>query len=365
MIHEKCKDGVSAGGSAFMVRSHSVYLTVCPVTDHFNGSYTISCPVYGRCTDITILLKHMEFSCFIGMTQMIEKTVWSRNDICLDELKLDNSTVDATHVLSRDDRLKDHLATLPRIKPQVVGEHGHWFKFQNTWKWLGTEGQVLPLENNQTLCSCFKRFHRTYFLGASHMDIDHTCCKGMCKNHNISTKFHLTRKVEVVIPTLKKVFAEIKQDANVSHKYAILIQIGSWDIGQHVFKEAIHEVIPAFHAALRDQYVTQNLSHVKVLVMVAPALPDKDPAGRNLVTRNNWIGAVFANRLRKHMLDLSVPFLDEFSFNFPLFWYVGSWPHKLNNHHYAEWINGRCRGHVGMAFIQLMLSNLCPGLDIY
>ena len=84
---------------------------------------------------------------------------------------------------------------------------------------------------------------------------------------------------------------------NTSHKCAILIQIGSWGI-----------VIPAFHAALKNLYVTQNLSNVKFLVMPAPAPPDKDPAGRNLVTRNNWIGAAFASSLRKHMLDLGMEF---------------------------------------------------------
>ena len=365
LVREIYRNGVSTGGSAFMVRSHSAYLTVCPVVDHFNGSYTVNCPVYGNCTNIVILLKHMDFSCFTGMTQMIERTVWSQNNICSDEFNLNNSTVDASQILSHDHKLKQHLATLPRLKPQVIGEHGHWFKYEGAWKWMGTEGQILPLENNQTLCTCLKRFHKTFFLGASHMDINHNCSRGMCLKHNVSTKFYLTRKVEVVIPTLKKVLAEIKQDSNTSHKYAILIQIGSWDIGQHVLKEAIHEVIPAFHAALKNLYVTQNLSNVKVLVMPAPALPDKDPEGRNLVTRNNWIGATFASCLRKRMLDLKVLFLDEFTFNFPLFWYVGSFPQKLNNHHYAEWKGNRCRGHVGVAFIQLMLSKLCPGHDIY
>ena len=75
LIHEIYRNGVSTGGNAFMVRSHSAYLTVCPVIDHFNGSYTVNCPVYDNCTNIVILLKHMEFSCFTGMTQMIERTV--------------------------------------------------------------------------------------------------------------------------------------------------------------------------------------------------------------------------------------------------------------------------------------------------
>jgi hypothetical protein len=304
---------------------------------------------------------------------MITRTVWSGDGICLKEgngnkprQKLTNPITDVSHLRSHDEPLKRFLADYPQPKPELLLEQGHWFKYKNTWKWLGSDGEILPLENNKTLCQCFNRFHKTIFFGASHLDIDSKCCQGMCPAAAIN--FHLTRKVHVLIPTLHKVVKEIEADPDLDHKYAILIQVGSWDIGQHVFREAIYEVIPQLHAALQElQGSFQN--RIQILVMVAPALPDRDSQGRNLVTRNNWIGAVFASQLRKHMTELNIPFLDEFSFNLPLFWYVGSWPSKMNNHHYAEWIAGKnrsfCRGHVGMGFIHLMLSKLCPGLDMY
>ena len=45
-ITEAMMKGVKTeGGSAFMVRSYSHYLTVCSVIDHFNGTYTMSCVI--------------------------------------------------------------------------------------------------------------------------------------------------------------------------------------------------------------------------------------------------------------------------------------------------------------------------------
>ena len=149
LIHDIHRDGVSTGKSAFMVGSHSAYLTVCPVVDHFNSSHTVNCPVYGNCINIVILLKHLEFSCFTGMTQMIERTVWSRNNICSGEFNLNNSTMDVSQILSHDHKLKQHLATLSRLKPQVIGEHGHWFKYDGTWKWMGTEGEYFLLKTTK------------------------------------------------------------------------------------------------------------------------------------------------------------------------------------------------------------------------
>ena len=227
-----------------------------------------------------------------------------------------------------------------------------------------------------TLLPCAPAFSplsiKSYLLGSSsHQDsINYHCLHAILCPPQARLHFVLTRFVDVVIPNLRKIFAEIRRRSDADHHYAILIQLGSWDVGQHMFKDVVHNVvIPKFQeAALRELYIRGNFSNVKVMVMSAPALPDRDPQGGHLVQRNNWIGATFAGcTLRRHMEELKVAFLDEFSFNLPLFWYVGSWPRTKNNHHFAVWnpAGKYCDGHVGRAFIQLMAAKLCPEVDMY
>ena len=55
-ITETMNNGVkNEGGSGFMVRSYSHYLTVCPVIDYFNGTYSAMCPFYGPCTNVSVV----------------------------------------------------------------------------------------------------------------------------------------------------------------------------------------------------------------------------------------------------------------------------------------------------------------------
>ena len=80
-ITETMKNGVKIeGGAGLMVRSFSHYLTVCPVIDHFNGTYSVMCPFYGHCTNVSVVLKHLQFSGFVGKTSVIEKTIWKQDN---------------------------------------------------------------------------------------------------------------------------------------------------------------------------------------------------------------------------------------------------------------------------------------------
>ena len=83
-IEETTKNGVKTeGGSGFMVRSYSNYVTDCPVIDHFNGTYSAMCPFYGPCANVSIILKHLQFSGFVGQTRAIERTILKQDNICI------------------------------------------------------------------------------------------------------------------------------------------------------------------------------------------------------------------------------------------------------------------------------------------
>ena len=175
--------------------------------------------------------------------------------------------------------------------------------------------------------------------------------------------------VKVLIPALDIFFAEVLNDTDLSHHYAAIIQLGSWDLNSHTFGDVIYKWLPRFRDALQQMYSSKKgqFPRLKVLVMSSPSLPDAEPGGSHTLQRNNWISAVLANTLRRHMKQIGVDYLDEFSFTFPLYWYTCSWPVKPN-HHYAMWGHAKrqqCNGPVGHSFMALFTSKICPDLDFY
>ena len=370
-ITEKSGVEFSTGGSAFMVRIQHVYLLVCPVTDHFNGTYTVHCPMYGQiCANISILIKHTNFSGFNGETTVLEKMIWEQNKICnVKRTKIIFPRVTPAKIHSTDSRLKQFVSSLPA--PQ--SDDGHWFMYKEQWRFLGRQGQILPLSYNTTMCKCFSKVYKTYLLGASHQHINQDCllqvCPG-CLLEDIDTP-----EVRNIIPTLTNILSNITHEHNDSRHYQVIIQLGSWDLNKHDFQDVIYDWVPKLQSAMHDLLETYSAlfqqHRVKILVMSSPALPDAQRIGQTIgphvsrrVTRNNWISAVLALTLRQRMGSLGVDFLDEFAFTFPLYWYVYSWP-RYPNHHYCMWTKAhQCEGHVGKAYLGLMASKICPTVQM-
>ena len=113
-ITKTTKNGIKTeGSSGFMVRSCSHYLTVCPVIDHFNGNYNVMCPFYGPCANIFVIPEHVPFSGFVGKTRVIERTIWSPNNICISfkdgDLVTASNSSDNWRI--KDKEFKDYLGT--------------------------------------------------------------------------------------------------------------------------------------------------------------------------------------------------------------------------------------------------------------
>ena len=372
-ITETMKNGVrSEGGSGFMVRSYSHYLTVCPVIDHFSGSYSALSPFYGPCTNISIILKHVHFSGFIGTTLVIERTIWMQDDICVsfkdaqygDVMTAVNSTGD---LKTGDGEFKDYLRTLPKPRGDLTGEIGHWLQYKNQWRWIGMNGEALPLDNNKTLCTCYKKFKRVYLVGSSHQRFNKGCLSNLCRRNNIDNSMLHQRLSWDIVAFLRKTLTSVRTDS--SNQYAFVIQFGSWDLSAYEFHDVISKYIPAFAKHIKEIYASKRhqYRHVKLLVMSAPSLLDKTGYFANgaQVTRNNWVVAVFAQTLRQHMEAINVEFLDEFTFTIPLYAHCWCCPGKPD-HHYAlwDWKTHTCIGDVGKAFMALFTSRICPHINI-
>ena len=371
-ITETMKNGVTTeGGSGFLVKSSSHYLTVCPVIDHFNGSYSVMCPFYGPCSNISILLKHLQFSGFVGPTRVIERTIWKQDNICIspkdipykDFMTTFNST---GNLQTEDQELKDYLGTLAKPRGDLTGELGHWLQYKNRWRWIGTNGEVLPFERNKTLCTCYQKFKHVHLIGSSHQQFNTQCLSTLCQTSNILNDMFNQRFSPDIIKSFNETLASVRSDS--SNPYAFIIQFGSWEMSKLAYQnDVITQHIPNFASHIQELYASkrQEYPHVKLLVMSAPALADIDKMGRRIVNRNNWISAVFAKTLRHHMESINVDFLDEFAFTLPLNTDCWCCPRRPS-HHFAFFnkTTHTCIGDVGKAFMALFTLNVCPDIKV-
>ena len=370
-ITETTKKGSrTKGGSGFMVRSYSHYLTVCPVIDHFNGSYSVACPFYGPCTNISVILKHIHFSGFVGKTRVIERAIWQQDNICISLKDTQYGNIMTTFnsigkLKTKDRKFKHFLGTLPKPRGDLTGELGHWLQYKNRWRWIGMNGEVLPLDNNKTLCTCYQHFKRVYLVGASHQWGNSRCLSHLCQTNEIQNEIWRQKLSPDLIKFVNETLISVSTDS--ANPYAFIIQFGSWDMKLYDFRDVITKYIPVFARHMEEIYASRRHQYprVKVLVMSAPSLLDQSPKTGYSLSRNNWGSAVFAETLRRHMEDINIDFLDEFAFTFPLYTHCWCCPGKLN-HHYAMW-NGTtqtCSGSVGQAFMALFTSRVCPHINM-
>ena len=226
-------------------------------------------------------------------------------------------------------------------------------------------GEVLPLDNNKTLCDCYQHFKRVYLVGASHQEYNTDCLSYLCQTNNIHNNLPLQRFTKDVIKFLNETLPLVRTDS--SNLYAFIIQFGSWDLIRYPFRNIITEYVPTFARNIKEMYASRIdlYPHVKLVVMSAPSVPDNSPKTGRVVRRNNWALAVFARTLRRHMEKINIDFLDEFAFTLPLHTHCCSCPGKFDIH-YARWDGAThtCTGNVGQAFMALFTSRICPHINM-
>ena len=366
-LHEREDGRASLGGSAFMVRSYSAYLVVCPVMDYFNGSYSIFCPVYDACANITVLLKHVAFSMFQGKTIVLEKMIWMRENVCVEETDRFTGMKYLTHkdIITDNKDIIQYSPQLPVPGPSLLATHGHWFHYKDSWKWITEkEHRVFPSQNNKTLCDCYRNFHKTFLIGASHLRFNRACLDLLCDLQSSLVRIRCCCALQM-IKELYTVIEEINQDKNQSHRYAIILQLGAWDLDSYDLSDILNNRLPKLRDVIYKVHSSKSsdstwLDRVRFMLMSTPSTPDVTKTGSRVLSRNNWMIAVFTHSLHQQFSDLAnVLLLDEFSFTFPLYFYTAAWPQE-RDHHYALDRKTQCIGHVGKTWIQVMTEKLCP-----
>ena len=141
-------------------------------------------------------------------------------------------------------------------------------------------GEVLPLKRNKTLCTCYEQFKRVYLVGASHQYYNSLCLSTLCPTSNILNDMPNQK----YSPDISKFFSQnltsVRSDS--SNCYAFIIQFGSWDMSYNRFHDVITKNIPDFARHISETYASKRheYPHVKLLVMSAPSLLDRDPLRR-------------------------------------------------------------------------------------
>ena len=139
----------TCGGTNFHVTvSGKQHLFVCSTTDHFNGHYHISCPVYDVCQNVSVKLLSTAFSAFYAFQQQFksEKFLWFK-EICL------------------ADFFNTFFSNVPKYENKYTG----WYRENELkpWKWFFNGKGLL---SNQLLLDNLSNFTvPVYFFGDSYL----------------------------------------------------------------------------------------------------------------------------------------------------------------------------------------------------
>ena len=130
---------------------------------------------------------------------------------------MEYKNIDPSALKTEDKNVARHLASFPALDQNTKGE---WFHYKNDWHYVDSEGYVLPLQNNKTMCECYQRFHTVVFLGASHQKYNRGCMLDLCRNPRLA--FIKTTHVRDIPRRLPQLLRKMTKDNNT---YAIILQV--------------------------------------------------------------------------------------------------------------------------------------------
>ena len=133
-ILETKKDIPTSGGSSFtFLQTSAQTKDFCPVTDHFNGTYTVRCFPHEDNTVIKGDVHFINLTTFTKNTIISYKTIFQQN-----EIRSRSSFCGKEHSHKGPDR-------------------AHWVFRNNSWHWF-TGSYVVPTTQRDTLRQCLQQF---------------------------------------------------------------------------------------------------------------------------------------------------------------------------------------------------------------
>ncbi len=152
-IHEKYRNSPSKGGSSFTFIAKGVNtIDFCRVQDHFNGNYSVKCPLHENHIEITGKVNFVAFAAFSSGVKPLHKTVL--NFEIRDFAPCPNKQLSME---KKFPQCKDWSAV------DAVSSPGWWYKIATgTWSWY-TGQCAIPKPSPIETATCFNSTSRVFF----------------------------------------------------------------------------------------------------------------------------------------------------------------------------------------------------------
>ena len=346
---------VTQGGSFFRGTSFSNnILSVCQFMDHLDGSYSLRCPVFSKCSFVELSLQLVNFTQFKGITRRLDKILVSKN-ICVQSSVFEKPT------------------------------SAYWYKTdgrKQSWK-LRYNGNDYPLANDE-ICEMINSLGNLYLLGDSHMrrlpSYYVEQCQKKVRYINTKIKYSYTRYLEFMINKTKllaspesykdcsdrlseKELAKLNRKDVDTHTdkmpilcrnssvmpTTIMMQSGSWDVAYTGLKVILGKSLVELEEALK-QLTEQPVKYYSKLLVIGS--PPHYPRVRNYAAcQNDVTKGIYSRHLGALCKKYGVAYLDMFGLVYPRY------NETQEDNHYLD-CEGTCKGEVGKVMAQAALTEL-------
>ena len=142
-------DFALVGGSSFLITAISDrYLVTCSIIDHFNGQYTVYCPLHDFCVNVTAEASYINFGAFYEQKYTGSLIFWTKR-LCL---------IDALNETSVNYRLPNN--------------YRGWYRSNtsDSWSWVKIINRSVRRVTKDELRDCLSSVKSpVYFTGDSHL----------------------------------------------------------------------------------------------------------------------------------------------------------------------------------------------------
>ncbi len=152
-IQEKYRKSPSKGGSSFTFIIKGENTTdFCRVQDHFNGSYSVKCPLHESNVRITAQVNFAALNAFSSGVKPLHKTVWN--------FKIRDSATCPSKPLTMD---KEYPQCTDWSAVDAVRSPGWWYKL-NPGNWTWYTGQcVIPKPTLPQTATCVNSILKVWY----------------------------------------------------------------------------------------------------------------------------------------------------------------------------------------------------------
>ena len=341
-------------------------LYVCSFRDHFNGSYSLKCPVFSRCVHVNITVLHFNYKQFQGVSKRLDITILDKE-------------------------------TCVSFKTFHEKPNSYWrLDSSEEWKWT-SGGVSYPMANDTRFCELVDAMTRDrfYMIGSSHMRYKHMYIMTTCLKFigDLDKRLFFIKAIygKEVIDVLEQFTSKSRSRwftcrtlkykttaENVKHKKSskeiekyleylrnypihrtcgydqsirtgLMIQVGSWDLVYNGLLYSLQKLMPKMDRTLHKLVEFQKTNPFSMLVVGPPTFHPQAVYAEN---RNNDMIQLFSHVFQTTAENHTLDYINVFDMMYPKFDRV------TENNHYIECNYESCHYEVGIVPIQLAVKAL-------